>query len=489
MSRQKSGKMVGLGGIFIVSALAGCGGGGSGGGGGGGGNLDAPVEMLRHWTHVGIDASGLDHTPTSNARLALVDEGDNDRVFGHQLGPGLASRAIAMVQMAVFEAVNAIDGDYESEIGLDSALLPTSVEAAIAAAAHDTLVALFPSQQPIFDNYLAEDLSGLESGPEVVRGLDLGSEAAQGVLDLRSDDESNHQEMRVGIEYFPSDQPGAWSQDPISLHPMALGARWSDVDPFVLRSASQFRIAPPPALGSEAYAEAFEEVARLGGDGIVTPTERTEDQTEIGIYWAYDGTPSLCAPPRLYNQIAMQIAEDQGTDCVETARLLALVNIAMADGGIASWESKYYYEFWRPVTGIRRDDGNPDTETDETFSPLGAPASNLTGPNFTPPFPAYPSGHAVFGGVLFEMLRLFYGTDDIPFTFVSDEYNGSTIDNEGNIRPRRPRSFSNLSEAEEENGQSRIYLGIHWAFDKTEGIKQGRQISQYVFENLYRAVP
>ncbi len=216
---------------------------------------------------------------------------------------------------------------------------------------------------------------------------------------------------------------------------------------------------------------------------------------QIGIYWAYDGTPSLCAPPRLYNQLAVQIADQMGSNVVELARLLALVNTAMADAGIAIWESKYYYEFWRPVTGIREaevgtgptgaGDGNPATTGDPTFTPLGAPASNLAGPNFTPPFPAYPSGHAGFGGALFQTLRRFYGTDNITFTFVSDEFNGVTQDNTGHVRPLLPRSFSSLSAAEEENGQSRIYLGIHWAFDKTEGIAQGRRVADYVFKHAF----
>jgi hypothetical protein len=274
-----------------------------------------------------------------------------------------------------------------------------------------------------------------------------------------------------------------------------LGAHWSGVTPFVLKSARQFRAPPPPALRSARYAAAFAEAKRLGGDGIVTPTERTAEQTEIGIYWAYDGTPSLCAPPRLYNQIATQLADQMGSEVVELARLLALVNVAMADAGLAVWEAKYYYEFWRPVTGIREadagtgptgaGDGNPKTVGDLTFSPLGAPASNLNGPNFTPPFPAYPSGHAGFGGALFQMLRNFYRTDNIAFTFVSDEFNGVTHDNNGNVRPLLPRSFSSLSEAEEENGQSRIYLGIHWAFDKTAGITQGRRVANYVFKRLF----
>jgi hypothetical protein len=122
------------------------------------------------------------------------------------------------------------------------------------------------------------------------------------------------------------------------------------------------------------------------------------------------------------------------------------------------------------------------------FFPLGAPASNLSGPNFTPPFPSYPSGHAGFGGSLFQILRRFYGTDDIAFTFVSDEYNGTTLDNEGVARLLHPRKFTSLSQAEEENGQSRIYLGIHWAFDKSEGITQGQQVADYVFDRLYRPV-
>jgi len=130
-------------------------------------------------------------------------------------------------------------------------------------------------------------------------------------------------------------------------------------------------------------------------------------------------------------------------------------------------------------------DGNPATVGDPTFSPLGAPASNLNGPNFTPPFPAYPSGHAGFGGALFQILRKFYSADSISFTFVSDEFNGVTLDNHGNVRPLIPRSFSSLSQAEEENDQSRIYLGIHWAFDKTDGIAQGRQVADYVFENAF----
>jgi hypothetical protein len=453
---------------------------------------------VRHWNQIAVDASGLDHTPVAPGET---------RVFGEQLGPGRAARAMAIVHLAIFEVVNAVEGDFKSYIGLPHAKLDTSLQVGVAQAAHDTLAALYLSQSASFDTLLAEELDEIPEGRLKTNGIALGKRAASAILTARAVDGSQHSEPRVGIEFLTSNDPGKWRQDPISLIPLALGAYWGDVKPFVLERADQFRSPPPPSLDSPAYATAFNEVKALGGcgidpadcmGGIPTPTERTAEQTQIGIYWAYDGTPSLCAPPRLYNQITMRIAHKMSTDydVVGLARLLALVNVAMADAGIAVWESKYYYQYWRPVTGIRESDehtgpsglgdGNPATAGDLTYSPLGGQASNLMGPNFTPPFPAYPSGHAGFGGALFEMLRNFYRTDRIPFTFVSDEFNGVTRDHAGNIRPLVERRFSSLSQAEEENGQSRIYLGIHWSFDKTEGIAQGRRVADYVFKNILR---
>jgi hypothetical protein len=369
------------------------------------------------------------------------------------------------------------------------------MKAAIGQAAHDTLAALFPSQKATFDAALEEDLADVHNHRAKTAGTNLGKAAAALILARKSTDNSQHIEPRVGIEHLTSDLAGHWRRDPLSAIPLALGAYWGACTPFVLESGSQFRVPPPPSMNSPEYTAAYDEVKRLGGDGINTPTERTADQTHIGLFWAYDGTPSLCAPPRLYNQIALQIAGQMGSSDLEVARLLALINVAMADAGIAIWESKFFYDVWRPVTGIRESDpgtgptgsgdGNPDTIGDLGFSPLGAPASNLVGPNFTPPFPSYPSGHAGFGGALFQILRRFYGTDNIPFTFVSEEFNGVTRDNQGNVRPLLPRSFTNLSQAEEENGQSRIYLGIHWSFDK-RSIDQGRRVADHVFDNAFQ---
>jgi len=446
----------------------------------------APQSALAHWNAIAVDASGLDHTPVATGE---------QRVFGEQLGPARASRAMAIVHIAMFEAVNAVVPRYRSYAGV-TPIAHASMEAAMAQAARDTLVALFPSQSATFDQHLADELGAVRSRVPREAGIELGHRAAAAILALRADDGSDVAEPRLGVNFFTSNGPGNWRQDPIGRQPIAMGARWGEVKPFVLSSASQFRIPPPPALDSVDYAAAYNEAKSYGGDGVVTPTIRDAEQTEIGTYWAYDGTPSLCAPPRMYNQIAMHIAAQLHTDTVDLARLLALVNVAMADAGIASWDSKFYYNFWRPVTAIREADPgtgptglgdfNALTHGDPTFTPLGAPASNLTGPNFTPPFPAYPSGHATFGGSLFQTLRRFYGRDDIAFTFVSDELNGVTRDHDGNVRPLLPRSFQSFSQAEEENGQSRIYLGIHWAFDKSEGIALGRRVADEVFDNAFQ---
>jgi PAP2 superfamily len=443
---------------------------------------DSGGDRMHHWNQVAIDSAGLDHEP--------VGEG-GAHVFGEQLGPGRAARAMAIVHIAIFDAVNSIAHTHYGFTGIPDVPATASMDAAIALAAHDTLVALYPSQRVHCDELLVADLATIPDSHDKKLGMETGQRAASNILARAAQDGSQYTEPVVGVNYFTSNKPGRWRPDPVSGIQVALGAYWGDVKPLAIASAKAYRVPAPPSLRSEAYARAFNEVKALGGDGITTPTLRTNDQTIAGIYWAYDGTPSLCAPPRLYNQITVALANQMGVGTVELARLLALVNVAMSDAGIAAWESKYYWDVWRPITGIReadpgtgptgRGDGNKQTLGDPAFTPLGAPASNLGGPDFTPPFPAYPSGHASFGGAVFQMLRHYFGTDAIAFTFVSDELNGITRDHNGVLRPLVPRSFATLSQAEEENGQSRIYLGIHWEFDKTAGIAQGRQIADEVF--------
>ena len=302
-----------------------------------------------YWNQIAIDAGVLDHTQPVAPET---------RVFGEQLGPVRTSRALAIVHIAIFDAVNSIAGSYESYSKVNRARPVTSTRAAIAQAAHDTLLFLYPSQAARFDLSLAQALEPIPNGQAKSDGIELGRHAAVAILALRADDgyPADYEEPLLGADFIPNDAPGKWRQDPISRVPIALGAHWGKVKPFALKSGDQFRVPPPPALVSPEYAAAYREVKRLGGcgldptdcpggpDGHPTPTDRTPEQTEVGIYWGYDGTPGLGVPPRLYNQIAMRVARKMGTDTdeVELARLLAMVNVAMADTGIAVWESKYH---------------------------------------------------------------------------------------------------------------------------------------------------
>jgi hypothetical protein len=207
----------------------------------------------------------------------------------------------------LFDVLDAGGGGYTSYTGTHAGPGSISVDAAISQAARDTLAAMFPSQTPTFNAYLAQDLAAVRNAQQRANGIDLGQRTAAAILAMRLNDGSQIPEPRVGVDYLTSDQPGHWRQDPISLIPLALGAHWGQCIPFVVTSTSQFRAPPPPAMTSSAYTAAYNEVKNLGGDEITT--QRTEEQTFIGIFWAYDGTPSLCAPPRLYNQITVQIAD------------------------------------------------------------------------------------------------------------------------------------------------------------------------------------
>src|SRR5262249_49058969 len=197
--------------------------------------------------------------------------------------------------------------------------------------------------------------------------------------------------------------PGEWRADPLHPNATPLTPDWGLVAPFAIKSATQFGAPLPPSITSKEYADAYEEVKALGGDGVHTPTIRTQDQTDIGIFWGYDAQPGLCAPVRFYNQIAEVISKQEGLTEIQNARFFALINVAMADAAITVWNDKYRYNFWRPVTAIRENDlgtgpsllgsGNPFLvgQGDPTWQPLGAPADNHNGTNFTPPFPSYTS--------------------------------------------------------------------------------------------------
>jgi hypothetical protein len=449
------------------------------------GVTDSAAAVL-HWNEVAQRVASLDHR--------YVTREEDPRSGGWQFGPTRTSRAFAMVQLAVADAVAAESGAYAPYLPTAPATPDTDGGAAVAQAAHDVLAALYPLQTADLAAELADALGPPPYRPPVGRGIELGRATAAAVLAARAGDGAEWQTPFQPADYDYGSAPGEWRADPLHPNATPLTPHWGAVLPFAMAGAAQFRAPPPPALGSAAYAAAYAEVHALGGDGIGSPSARTPDQTIAGIFWGYDAQPAVCAPVKLYNQIAVQMARRHHLSGAAAARLLALVNVAMADAGIAVWETKYYYNFWRPVTGIREadpgtgpsgeGDGNAATAGDPTWLPLGAPADFGSGRNFTPPFPAYTSGHAGFGGAVFQILRRFFGRDDVRFTFVSEEFDGITIDQNGAVRPRLPRTFDSFSAAEEENGQSRIYLGVHWSFDKVEGIRQGRAIADLVFDSI-----
>ncbi len=451
----------------------------------------APLpDMVLRWNEVLNDAQVVDHTPGAGVPGAGAKK---------HAGPTRAARAMAMVHIAIYDAVNAIVQTHTPVAFDETAPRTANVQAAIIVAAHDVLVELYPEQSASFDAYMADDLAQIPDGQDKTDGMAVGAAAADACILSRTGDGSENI-----VDFQQSDQPGHWRPDPLHPNQMAYAAEYGLVKTFGMGVADDYVAIPPPALNSPEYTAAYNEVKEYGAKNS---TVRTQDQTNISYYWGYDGAPGLGVPPRLYNQITQHIAIQEGNTEIENARLFALVNMAQADAGIAAWKTKYTYDYWRPITAIRESDegtgptglgdGNPDTVGDPEWEPLGAPASNpqLSATpgdpptNFTPPFPAYTSGHATFGAATFRTLRNFYGTDNIAFTFVSDELNGETIDADGSVRPLAPRSFTSFSQAAEENGQSRIYMGVHWSFDKEQGIVTGNALADAVFANNLLPLP
>jgi len=380
-----------------------------------------------------------------------------------KLNVGLASRAMAMVMGSVYDAVN--DIDHAHAVYLTNATVPstTSAVASASAAAYLVLVALFPDQKAHFDATLAESLATVPNGPARSDGIALGQQVAAAMLAWRANDGSNADPV-----YKVGTNPGQWQPTPPD-YSIAWGPAWGQVTPFAVPSASDFQPPPPPALGSPEYTAAYNQVMSLGA---VNSTTRTADQTQIGYFWAYD--TSVYGPPVVrYTQITETLALQQHNSLDQDARLFALADISMADAGISAWDAKYTDSFWRPVTAIQQgnSDGNPNTAGNPSWMPLGSPGDGIRA-NFTPAFPAYISGHATFGGALFQTLTDFYGTDNVAFTLTSDELPGVT------------RNYTSFSQASQENGESRIYLGIHWQFDATNGIAVGDAIGNYVSQHF-----
>jgi len=402
--------------------------------------------------------------------------------------PGMASRSMAMVNLAMHDAVAlTTPGFGASFYRHDAGALASSAdrEVAVASAAHAVLTGIYGGQQALLDQRLSDALAGVPAGAARDDAMALGRLIGERVVAIRENDG-----YRNESQYLPSDGPGRWRPDPLNPGQEAWGPGWGEVATFAVRDTSAFDPGPMPALGSAEYAAAFDEVRRLGS---VDSAERTREQTEIGLFWAYDRV-GMGTPMRLYNEAMAAVARGQGNTLEENAALFARASVAVADAGVVAWDSKFAYDLWRPVTGIREadTDGNPLTEADPDWTPLGAPdgegmvLGDLLDVGFTPPFPTYLSGHATFGGAVFGAMMAFYGTDDIAFELTSEELEAYV---DLGLVDSAMRSFESLSEAMIENGRSRVYLGIHWNFDDTRGQVVGRDIATSVFASPFVAIP
>ena len=386
------------------------------------------------------------------------------------------ARMYAMVHVAVHDAVNAIRRRSTPYVFDVQATGGTSSSAAVAAAARDVLVAVIGQLQESAEciqrglatveaDYAAA-LGELPNSQPKARGIAVGQAAAEAVLTLRANDGSNT--PLVDPAYPQGTQPGEYKFTPGT--PFAFAPGWGQVTPFVLSESSQFRAAPPFPIDSSSYAEDFNEVKSLGADGVTTPSARTAEQTEIGLFW-------IESSPLAWNRIARQISARANLDLNGNARLFGLLNMALADGYIGSWEGKYHYNFWRPITAIREGDtdGNPATSGDPGWTPLG----------FTYPMPDHDSAHSVEGGAAAEVLKLFFGSDRIRFRNCSN-----TLPAGKRCTDATPtlRSFRSFTEAANENGLSRILIGIHFRRAVEEGIEHGRHIGRRAVERFMRPV-
>jgi PAP2 superfamily len=385
--------------------------------------------------------------------------------------PQVSSLSFAMVQGAVYDAVNAIDRSYRPYLVQPNASPTDSKEAAAATAAFrvlvgfDDLPGLFPSQlptlQPQYDAYIA----GLPDNPPGSRaaGVTIGETTARAMLNARLND------GRFGppaVLYPPA--PGIWRPTPPNFANDP--ASWlGNVQTFIVPNAEMLRTDGPNALTSDDYAEDFNEVKELGS---LASTTRTADETDAAIFWQ-DHAHAL------FNRLFRALAVSQNLNIVESARLFAMENLAAADASIGCWNDKYYWQFWRPITAIREadTDGNPDTEPDPTWLPLFDPATQVCNPPplVTPPFPDHPSGHACNTSAFVHTLRNFFGTDRIPVSVFSN-------------KSCTWRSFDRFSDMLKEVIDARVWAGIHFRTADTQGAVLGRKVAHYLKRHYFQPV-
>jgi hypothetical protein len=382
-----------------------------------------------------------------------------DAIRANNTAPPLAARNLAILHAAIFDAVNGIGKTHRPYLVPATGPDNGSVETAASAAARRVMLALYPSAQTAIDAAYQRSLPGNLSAAATL-GIQWGEAVATQILQRRSNDGSG-----ATVQHTPGTQPGQW-RPTISFGGIvrpALLAGWGSVTPFALMAGTQFRPPAPPQLSSPEYASEVNLVRAIGG---AVGSTRTVEQTQIAQFWGYGS--GTATPPGHWNQVAQAVVRPRGggsdRSIARNARLFALLNIAMADSAIVSWDCKYVMNFWRPITAIREadSDGNAATQQDTAWTPLLA----------TPPFPEYTSGHSTFSAAAAVVLASFFGADRVRFSVESDDLPG--------VR----RTYRSFSEAALESGISRIYGGIHFPSANVHGLSTGAAVGMYVAWNV-----
>ena len=361
------------------------------------------------------------------------------------------ARFAAITQLAVFEAVNAITGDYKPYLGTVPAAPGASAEAAAIAAAHRILVTYFPTAVATLDAARVSSLAMIPDGPAKTTGVATGEAAAQAMLAARTGDGSETAEF-----YLPSStNAGEWQLTPSCPATGGVFLHWRKVKPFGIESADQFRLDAPPALTSPRYTRDYNEVKQVGGG--VSNTERPSDRADVATYYA------AVTPIGIFNPAARQLSAARGSTLSENARTLALLNMAISDGAVAVFDTKYHYNFWRPETAIRfiGDDGNSRTDPDSSYMPF----------ILTPCFPSYPSAHGTLSGAAREVLERIFSDATESFTVSNAAVPGITL------------NYTKLRQITDDISDARVYGGIHYRFDQDEGAELGRKVGEYIFRN------
>jgi hypothetical protein len=366
--------------------------------------------------------------------------------------PFFQARWGAIVQLAVFEAVNSIEGDYEPYLGIIDAPRWASPDAAAIAAAHRTLVTLRPGSAAALNALRTAALAAIPDGPAKDAGIIVGEDAATAMLLLRANDGWD-----AVVPYTPGTEPGDWQPTP-PANAAASFTQWSGVMPFGLLNGSQFRLPPPPALDSVQYANAYNEVKLVGR--FDSPF-RPQDRTNVALFYA------ATTPVQAFNSAARQVSIAQGKSLSENARIFALLGMAIADASIAIFDTKYHYNFWRPVTAIRNADldGNDATDRDPNWLPL------IT----TPAFPGYASAHGTLSGAARAVLERAFGKRGVAITLTTPSL------------PSIVLNYTAWDQITDDISDARVYGGIHFRFDQEGGAFQGRQVGRYILRNYLRS--